>query len=533
MKKKACLIIGILLAWQAVSYSQKSTLEKGLGTINTDVLKGQMGFLASDWTEGRAAGEKGEYMAGDYIASMLQLYGVKPGGDYPQARGFTNFQRNNDKTFFQNFILRKTSIASEPVMEIVSSDGKSTVSIPLIYNLDFTVRPTDTGVEIDAPVIFAGYGIRDEKLKRNDYSKIDIRGKFVLKIAGVPAIAREKLTPAEISSISRESEAYARASGAVGIIEINPIASSVGIVPGYPDLNLSPAESNPRSGRPYEDYRLPDDPGINTFSRILISKTAGDKLLSNSGIDISEFIKKAESGSNLSLPVLEDKNVYFKVQVKTEPVKVRNIIGIIEGNNPDQIIVLGAHYDHLGMANGYIWNGADDNASGTVGVMTIAKAIMETGQKPEKTIIIALWTAEELGLLGSEYYVKNLNYPLKDLRLNVNFDMISRYIADNEPNKVIMTYTESFPEFRSITENNIKRLGIDLVVDYQPSKDPPGGSDHRSFVAAGIPVMRFKPGHREQYHTPADETSTINWDIMEKIVRISFANVWELANSNW
>lgn len=533
MKKTGYIIIGILLTLQSISYSQKSALEKGLGTINTDVLKGQMDFLASDWTEGRAAGEKGEYMAGDYIASMLQLYGVKPGGDYPLARGFTNFQRNNEKTFFQNFILRKTSIAAEPVLEIRSSDGKSTVSIPLVYNLDFTLRPTDTEVEIDAPVVFAGYGFRNEKLKWNDYSKIDVRGKFILKIAGVPGIAREKLAPAEISSIARESEAYARASGALGIIEINPNATSVGVVPGYPDVNLSPSESNPRSGRPYEDYRLPGDAGLNTFSRILISKTAGEKLLSNSGIDISEFIKKTESGPNLSLPVLEDKKVYFRAQVKTEPVKVRNIIGIIEGNNPDQIIVLGAHYDHLGEANGYIWNGADDNASGTVGVMTIARAIMESGQKPEKTIIIALWTAEELGLLGSEYYVKNLNYPLSDLRLNVNFDMISRYIADNEPKKVIMTYTESCPEFRNLTENNIKKLGIDLVVDYQPSKDPPGGSDHRSFVAAGIPVMRFKPGHREQYHTPADEIGTVNWDIMEKIVKISFANVWELANTNW
>ena len=533
MRKTGFLIIVILLVWNSVLNCQNSQLGKGLETINTDVLKGQLGFLASDWTEGRAAGEKGEYMAGDYIASLLQLYGVKPGGDYPQSRGFTNFQRNNERTYFQNFILRKTSLADEPVMEIILLAGESTVRIPLTFNIDFTVRPSGTGAEIDAPVVFAGYGFRNEKLKWNDYSKINIRGKFIVKIAGVPGIAREKLTPSEISAAARESETYARTSGALGIIEINPNAATVGVNPGYPDINLSPSESNPRAGRPYADYTLPDDAGLNTFSRIMISKTAGEKLLSNSGITLSEYIQKAETSTNVSLPVVEGRNIYFKTRIKTEPVKVRNIIGIIEGSNPDQIIVLGAHYDHLGAANGYIWNGADDNASGTVGVMTIAKAIMETGQKPEKTIIIALWTAEELGLLGSEYYVNNLNYPLKNLRLNVNFDMISRYIADNEPNKVIMTYTESCPEFRNITENNIKKAGLDLTVEYQPSKDPPGGSDHRSFVAAGVPVMRFKPGHREQYHTPADETNTLNWDIMEKIVKISFANVWELANSKW
>jgi Zn-dependent M28 family amino/carboxypeptidase len=111
--------------------------------------------------------------------------------------------------------------------------------------------------------------------------------------------------------------------------------------------------------------------------------------------------------------------------------------------------------------------------------------------------------------------------------------MISRYISDDDTKKAIMTYTESFPVFRTITEENLKKYNIDLNVDYQPSKDPPGGSDHRSFVSAGVPVLRFKPGHREQYHTPADEVSTVNWDIMEKIVKISFADIYDLATIEW
>jgi Zn-dependent M28 family amino/carboxypeptidase len=185
------------------------------------------------------------------------------------------------------------------------------------------------------------------------------------------------------------------------------------------------------------------------------------------------------------------------------------------------------------MGKGYIWNGADDNGSGTVGVMTLAKAIMATGKKPENSIIVALWTAEEEGLLGSRYYIQNPVYPLKDVRLYVNFDMISRYISDDEPNKVTMTYSISCPRLKDITIDNLKKYGIDLTVDYQPSADPPGGTDHRSFVAAGIPVLRFKPGHREEYHTPWDEISTINWDIMEKIISISFADVWVLSESEW
>jgi Zn-dependent M28 family amino/carboxypeptidase len=165
--------------------------------------------------------------------------------------------------------------------------------------------------------------------------------------------------------------------------------------------------------------------------------------------------------------------------------------------------------------------------------MTLARAIMATGEKPENTIIFALWTAEEEGLLGSRYYVRNLAFPVKNLRLNVNFDMISRYISENNTKKVTLTYTSSYPLFRDITVSNLEKYGIDLMVDYQPSADPPGGTDHRSFVEAGVPIMRFKPGHREEYHTPGDESKTVDWDIMEKIIKISFADVWELANSKW
>jgi aminopeptidase-like protein len=111
--------------------------------------------------------------------------------------------------------------------------------------------------------------------------------------------------------------------------------------------------------------------------------------------------------------------------------------------------------------------------------------------------------------------------------------MISRHFSDDEPNKVTMFYSDSCLEFKSLTENNLKEYNIELEPDYQASANPPLGSDHRSFVAKGIPIMRFKPGHREEYHTPADELSTIDWDVMEKIIKISFLNVWELSTTDW
>ncbi len=509
---------------------QEDPIEKGMNVINQDILKAQLGFLASDWMEGREAGSRGEYMAGDYIASMLQLYGVEPGGNYIRRRGYFS---SPERTYFQNFILLKTVQGTGHELKIKSVDGPSVKTVNMTYNTDFTFRSYNRQTEIEAPVVFVGYGFRNEKLKYNDFNNLNLKGRFVLKISGLPDFAREKLTSAEVSASARDAETILRNMGAAGIIEFTPEVATLGITQEADFLDMSPAEETPRSWKPNIRYTLPEKTGFGSFIRITVSSKVADEILDGTGIDIKEYMKEADSGKQSKTPPLISKTIYLKTDVSCTPVQVRNIIGLIEGNDPDQIMVLGAHYDHEGISNGYIWNGADDNGSGTVGILTLAKAIKETGIKPEKTIIIALWTSEEKGLLGSRYYVNNLTYPKDNLRLNLNFDMISRYVSDDEPNKVTMTYSDCYPGFKELTEDNLKKYGIKLDVSYEPSDDPPGGSDHRSFVEAGISVMRFKPGHREEYHTPYDEIETVDWDIMEKIVRIAFANIWDLANSSW
>jgi hypothetical protein len=531
--KHLTICCALLFAAGGLKGQEDNTFTRSLNNINQSVLKAQLGFLASDWTEGRETGKKGEYISADYIASMLQLYGVKPGGDYPQARGYVNIQAGKEKTYFQNFILIKTTPGEEQVLKIKTTIGSSVTTQSYTNNVDFTLRPGNQSVETEAPVVFVGYGLKSDKLHHDDFNKHDLRGKFILKITGSPGFAREKLSPSELAAASREVENIAMKAGAAGILEFNPNSIVTGGQRPVDYSDLSPSERNPRSVRPYASYSLPEKSSTGNLIRAQISVKTANDLLAGTGFVLDSFINKASEDNFYPLPVITGKTVYLKTSVITEIVNVRNVIGVVEGVNPDQIIVLGAHYDHLGAANGYIWNGADDNGSGTIGVMTIAKAVMETGTKPEKTLIFALWTAEEEGLLGSRYYVENLSYPKNNLRLNINFDMISRYISDDDTKKVIMTYSDSCPHFRTMTQENLKKNGIDLTVEYQPMKDPSGGSDHRSFAAAGIPIMRFKPGHRAEYHTPSDELNTINWDIMEKIVKISFANVWELANSDW
>lgn len=533
MKKLLLSIFLIYILSVSITYSQAIYTEKGLEAITTDAIKAQLGFLSSNWTEGRMAGEKGEFLSSDYIASILQIYGVKPGGDLFQSSIITNSPKTADRTYFQNFLLLKKSPGEEQIMKVKSAEGQTSRTYTFTYGVDYYLRQPSASVEVEAPVVFTGYGFKSEKLKYNDFSKIDLKGKFILRITGVPEFARKQLSQNEVASAERDIENIARAGGAIGIIEVYPNTTVI-VSPARKDFNnISPSENTPRSSQANVSFSIPGKTNPESLLRIMVSVKTANEILSGTGIVIEDFIKRTDSGSPVATTIITGKSLLLKTTSVTTAVSVRNVIGVIEGNDPNQILVLGAHYDHMGMSNGYLWNGADDNGSGTVGVMTLAKAIMATGKKPDKTIIFAFWTAEEEGLLGSRYWVQNPTCDLKNVKLNVNFDMISRYINDNEPNKVTMTYTISNTGFKDITAANLKKYGIDLLVDYQPSADPPGGTDHRSFVAVGIPIMRFKPGHREEYHTPDDDFSTIDWDIMEKIIKISFANVWELANTVW
>jgi hypothetical protein len=530
MKRLLSFSYAFLIGSFTAIYCQNTPVQKSINAINRNVLESQLGFLASDWMEGRRAGEKGELISSDYIASMLQLYGVKPAGDVLTAVNLTKDASLAEKSWFQNIVLLKTSPGTEQVLKLKSIDGNLTRTTDFTYNIDYTIRPV-SGMEIEAPVVFAGYGFKNDKLKINDFSKLDVKGKFILKITGFPAFAIEKLTSDEIYASRRDFEEFARKEGAAGIIEINP---GMRLSQPLKDFqNMSPSENNPNPSDSYARYSLPGITTENTLIRLTVTPSTAAEILRGTANSADEYIKKADLNQAYSLMPINGKTLILRTTVTRSSVNVRNVIGVIEGKKADQFIVLGAHYDHMGMNRGYIWNGADDNGSGTVGVMTIAKAIMETGIKPEKSIIVALWTAEEEGLLGSHYFVNNPTIPKKNIKMNVNFDMISRYIADDQPNKVVMTYTDTYKIFKDITVSNLIKYNIDLDVSYQPSSDPPGGTDHRSFVEAGFPIMRFKPGHREEYHTPADELSTIDWGIMEKIVKISFANVWELANSEW
>jgi len=269
------------------------------------------------------------------------------------------------------------------------------------------------------------------------------------------------------------------------------------------------------------------------LKRVIITKRVANDILRSVGITVDGYAKDA---AGLKFPLLKNMtgiNANIVASVKNHIVKARNILGIIEGEIKDEYVVLGGHYDHLGIQNGFIYNGADDNGSGTVGILTLAKAFMATGVKPKRSIIFALWTGEEKGLLGSNYFVNNSDFKDKKIVFYLNYDMISRSAPEDTIGKSFrMIYTKAFPRFEDITINNLKSNGIDLKPNFVPMDIPRGGSDFTAFSLKNIPLMTWNAGHPLDYHQLSDETSKTDWSKMVKMIKLGFLDVWDIVNGD-
>lgn len=216
-----------------------------------------------------------------------------------------------------------------------------------------------------------------------------------------------------------------------------------------------------------------------------------------------------------------------------QKLSMRNILGKIEGKNPNEYVIIGAHYDHLGfdpMLDGdQIYNGADDNASGVSAVLQVAKAFLASGQQPERTVIFAFWDGEEKGLLGSEYFVQNCSF-LQNIKGYLNYDMIGRNSNEAIPEQVDYFYTEANKAFGDWLKNDIKKYNLNLKPIYHAWDNPVGGSDNGSFAKRGIPIIWYHTNGHPDYHMPSDHVEKINWDKIVDITKASFLNMWNLAN---
>ncbi len=518
------------------------SVDEALKTINESSLKGQLGFLASDWMEGRESETKGGYMAGDYIASMFQVFGIEPLGDieytFPVV-GHQGIVPEAKPSFFQKFNIIKYKLNDKQSFSLIREVDGTQLIKNFGYETDYTINGIENDTEINAPVVFVGYGIKNDSLKYNDFARVNVKGKIILRLDGYPGFrdtTSSSYKKLKFSNLWNEKEKWAIEAGAVGIINLS----------SYPrkdfgkPLNLPLRKENNEteeasiSGKYYEKKAvLAIDSIRRSLPVIAISARLQNEITSIINIDINNFELDSKNNLKSTSKEINGLKVLLKCGVESELMTIRNVLGMIEGVNKGEFIVVGAHYDHLGKYNEYIFNGADDNGSGTVGMLSIARAMKATGRKPEKTIIFAAWSGEERGLLGSQYFVKNFN-GIQRIVLNLNFDMIGRSsVKDSVGNKCLINYTSVYRGFEELSRKNITSYHLDLDVKYTGSGKPSGGSDYASFAEKEVPVISFMAAMHPDYHKPSDETSKIEWKKMENIIKLGFLNVNDLANSDF
>jgi hypothetical protein len=548
-KAKISLLLVTALVTLGPSYAQDAK-DRGLQAITKHVVRGQLEFLASDWTEGRHTGRPGAYMAADYIASMFQVYGLEPGGDMEstsvsRAERMEGKRPSEYRSYYQNIDLIEYKSGKDHQLSIINTTPEGKKILDFAYRTDFSVNTSDVAVDIETPVVFAGYGFTDKKTGYDDFKGVDVEGKIILILSRYPghndttSRAYKLFKPADRrSNWMRRRERNERFAelGVAAVIEVDPdrdVTSSWADNIPFRYKTRDYEGDVPRES--YYEYRmkLPGERLAEEPTSVAVSERLLNELLKNTGVDLEAFAEDVKNSLKPASRELTGKRVRIKTTVESRIVRGRNVIGVIPGKDTSEIIVIGGHYDHLGKHDGWIWNGADDNASGTVGMMTLAKAFMATGQKPEKTIVFAAWTGEEKGLLGSEYFA---DHPYNDAKmdLNLNYDMISRDDRDDSLGvKCSMVYTKKYSVLKELTDKHNQEYGLGLDINYRPSDRPRGGSDHTPFAEKDVPVFYFMAGFPPEYHQPDDQTNLVDWDKMVNIIKVGYLNIWELANTEW
>jgi len=547
MKLKNVLFVFIsVLFLTSVVFAQTAVEQKGLAAITEESVKSQLEFLSSDWTEGREAASQGIALAADYIASMFKVYGIKPAGDYTEvSRGYGRFAPppERKRTYMQNFDLIVYEPGDDMYLKVHSKTGDVEKTVIFNYQTDFTInsrRLPDYAENFTAPVVFVGYGITDKENNYDDFANINVKGKIALRLAGYPghrdkdSRAYEIFHPAdrdEERALSNKKNEALMNSGALAVLDFDlngNISRSMAVnKPFRWNLPIYEGDTPPPSGYTRR-MRLVSQTFSPTVTVVDVTNRVADLLLIGSGIDIEQFEKNAAENLISDSRILADKKITIKTDVKTKVVSCQNVVGYIEGENPDEIIVLGGHYDHLGKDKGYIYNGADDDASGTVAVMTIAKAFIATGVKPKKSVVFAGWSAEEKGLLGSRYFVSDPFKPLENIVWNLNFDMIGRSYNDESGKSVNVTYTSHAVQLKEFLESYNRLIGLNL--NLRGASQPRGGTDFTPFAEHNIPIMSFYTGSHPEYHQPDDEIELIDFNKMINIIKLGFLNAWKVAN---
>ncbi|TAE01041.1 MAG: M28 family peptidase [Bacteroidetes bacterium] len=483
-------------------------------SITKEDLSKHLSILASDEYEGRETGKKGQKMAAEYIIKHYKSLGLAAP------------VKNSVNPYLQSFDLKETSWGTTSL---------SSENAKLEFLKDYAAFGQQSVEKMSAEMVFVGFGIDDPAY--SDYKNIDVKGKIVVIVGGEPKNEKGIFLITKTTEKSKwtggKKQKLAMEKGAVAIFQIystnEEFTKTLNLYKSYlaaPSLSLM-SEKEEKKGIPV----------------IMSSPEGAAKLFGTKSKKIEKAIAKMNSKGETKAGEFLAKKVELSLELKTGKVQTENILAYMEGTDKkDELLVITSHYDHIGIVDGKINNGADDDGSGTVTVMELAEAFTKAkaeGKAPRRSILFMNFTGEEKGLLGSEYYSENPIFPMSNTVTNLNIDMVGRVDDDHKDNANYIYIIGSdmlSTELHKLSEETATKYG-EVKLDYKyNSKDDPNRfyyrSDHYNFAKHGVPVIFYFNGTHPDYHQPTDDVEKINFDKMEKIGRLIFHTAWELANKD-
>lgn len=489
-------------------------------------VKAHVTFLASDLLQGREAGSPGYDIAANYVASQFAQLGLKPGG----GKG----------SYFQAVPLLAVRSADEGRLVVRGKDG---AEVPLVFGEDVMPGHPYGPAErkVSAPLVFVGFGVVAPEHKRDDYKGLDVKGKIVVVLQGAPAgfQTEERAYYAN----GRTKRAVAAAHGAVGLVAL--------YLPG--DEKRRPFANGKRTWQSWAmTWRKPDgapnDVAPETPQLATVSIAGAAKLFAGARKTYAEVAAAAEKPKGDPPRFALATSLDATLRTETKTLESANVAGLIEGSDPklkDEVVVLSAHLDHIGVTppiNGDgINNGALDNAAGIATTLEVARAFQEAGKAPRRSVLFLAVTGEEKGLLGAEYFARNPTVPLPSLVADVNLDM------------PILTYdfldVIAFGAERSSLAGAVRKAaaleGVALSPDPMPEEGLFTRSDHFRFVEVGVPstflMTGFQNGGEAKfrgflagcYHKPCDDLGQgLDWAAGAKFARINYEIAREIADAD-
>ncbi|HEX8069852.1 MAG TPA: M28 family peptidase [Pyrinomonadaceae bacterium] len=506
-------------------------------------LSERLHFVASDEMQGRDTPSPGLDATAHYIADNLKKWGVKPAGD--------------DGTYFQRIALRRTKVdAAQTTAEL---SGRR-----LELGRDFL--PLNESGAAEGALVYAGAGWVVKAKNINPYEGLDVRDRIVIVHQGRPA----NIVPADLTGRAGEDWAnpatYAQQHGARGLVYV-PAARDLprwwatrqrnlerGTFaldtpePQTPQAQTSTAQTpQPQTPQPRTDAQTQAGlPAVYASAALLAALFADEPQMS------ADQLRQVQAGTAAAPFALDpNKRLRFNVQVTTEQTFTQNVVGRLEGKDKtlrQEYVALGAHYDHVGLCTPVgadnICNGADDDGSGTVAVLTIAEAFARS--RPARSLLFVWHCGEEKGLWGSRYFTEHPTVPLRQVVAQLNIDMIGRSrppgddkLANREltgPDEIYVIGSQMMStELGALSERvNSAYLNLAFNYKYDDPRDPNRfffRSDHYNYAQKGVPIIFYFDGVHEDYHRATDSPDKIDYDKMQKVARTVFLTAAELANA--